>query len=125
MDHTGGRHGDVEPSGDDLPSGRVPGRAPEPSRSRVNDDDGDGNFRGILFGYLGFSIEELYMGEGLTRGRPVGPTPPPRAPGGGAAPPGGVGASWLPSISPSVSVHVTAIYGRGFLSRAIPRIFPV
>ena len=50
--------GDVEPSGDDLPSGRVPGRAPEPSRSRVDDDGGDGTFRGFLIGCLGFSDEE-------------------------------------------------------------------
>ena len=35
--HTGGTHGDVEPSGNDLPSGRVPGRASEPSRARVDD----------------------------------------------------------------------------------------
>ena len=41
-------HGDVDPSGDNLPSGRVPGRAPEPSRSRVDDDGGDGTFRAIL-----------------------------------------------------------------------------
>ena len=56
--HTGGRHGDVEPSGDDLPSGRVLGRAPEPSRSRVDDDGSDGTFRGFLIGYLGFSVNE-------------------------------------------------------------------
>ena len=44
---SGGGHGDVEPSGDDLPSDRVPGRAPEPSRSRVDDDGSDGTIRGI------------------------------------------------------------------------------
>ena len=47
-------HGDVEPSGDDLRSGRVPGRASEPSRSRVDDGGGDGTFRGIMIEYLGF-----------------------------------------------------------------------
>ena len=36
-------------------SGRVPGRASEPSRTRVDDDGGVGTFRGIVFGYLGFS----------------------------------------------------------------------
>ena len=64
------------------------------------------------------------MGEGLTPGEPCGPhTASWRA--GGPAPPGGVGAPQPPSVSPSVSVYVTAIYGRGFSSRAIPRIFPV
>ena len=73
MHHTGGRHGDVKPSGDDLPSGRVPGRALEPSRSRVDDNGGDGTFRGIMIGYLGFSDEGVYMGGGLTPGEPCGP----------------------------------------------------
>ena len=50
------------------------------------------------------------MGKGLTPGSPVGPTQPASAPGGGPAPPGGVGASWLPSVSPSVSVYVTGKY---------------
>ena len=45
------------------PSGRVPGRASEPSRTRVGDDGRDGTFRGILLGYLGFSRYAEYMGE--------------------------------------------------------------
>ena len=36
-------------------SGRVPGRASEPSRTRVDDDDSVGAFRGIVLMYLGFS----------------------------------------------------------------------
>ena len=36
-------------------SGRVPGRASEPSRTRVGVDGGVRTFRGILLGYLGFS----------------------------------------------------------------------
>ena len=36
-------------------SGRVPGRASEPSRTRVDDDGGVGAFRGIVPKYLGFS----------------------------------------------------------------------
>ena len=36
-------------------SGRVPGRASEPSQTRVDDDGGVGAFRGIVLGYLGFS----------------------------------------------------------------------
>ena len=73
MHHSGGRHGDVQPSGDDLPSGKVPGRAPEPSRFRVDDDGGDKTFHGILIGYLGFSVNEVFMGEGLTPGEACGP----------------------------------------------------
>ena len=49
------------------------GRAPKPSRSRVDDDGGDGTFHGIMIGYLGFSGEGVYMGEGLTPGEPCGP----------------------------------------------------
>ena len=44
-----------KPSGDDLPSDRVPARAPEPIRTRVDDGGGDETLRGIVFGYLGFS----------------------------------------------------------------------
>ena len=44
---TRGRHGDVEASGDDLPSGRVPGRASELPRSEIDDDGQDGTFRVI------------------------------------------------------------------------------
>jgi hypothetical protein len=36
-------------------SGRVPGTASEPSRTRVDDDGGYGTFRGWRFGPLGFS----------------------------------------------------------------------
>ena len=61
----------------------MPGRAPESSRSRVDDDGGDGTFRGYLIRYLRFSDEEVFMGEGLTPGEPCGPTPPAGAPGGG------------------------------------------
>ena len=44
MHHSEGSHGDVEPSGDDIPSGRVPVRASQPSRSRVDDNGGSGTF---------------------------------------------------------------------------------
>ena len=36
-------------------SGRVPGRASEPSRTRVDDDGGVETFCGFLLEYLGFS----------------------------------------------------------------------
>ena len=71
--HSGGWHGDLEPSDDDLPFGRVSRRAPEPSRSRVDDNSGDGIFHGIMIGYLGFSCEEVYMGEGATSVEARGP----------------------------------------------------
>ena len=54
--------------GDDLPSDRVPGRALEPSRSRVDDDSSDGTFHGFQIGYLGFFVEEVYIGERETSG---------------------------------------------------------
>ena len=106
MHHSGGRHGDVEPSGDDLPSGRVPVKAPEPSRSRVDDNGGDRTFHGFLIECLGFSVKEVFMCERATSGSPVGPTPCPRV-AGGPAPPHGVGAPWLSSFSPLDSVYMT------------------
>ena len=103
-------HGDVEPSGDDLLSGRVPRRTPEPSRSRIDDDGDDRTFHGIMIGCLGFSDEGVYMGGRLTPGSPVGPTSPPGMPGVGPVLPGGVGAPKPSSVSPSVSVYVTVKY---------------
>jgi hypothetical protein len=38
-----------------FPSGRVPGSASEPSRTRVDDGGGVGDFRGIVLGFFGFS----------------------------------------------------------------------
>ena len=40
------------------PSDRVPRRASEPSRTRVDDDGGIGTFRGIVLGYLGYTRVE-------------------------------------------------------------------
>ena len=45
------------------PSGRVPGRASEPSRDGFGVDGGVGTFRGFLLGCLGFSRYGDYMGE--------------------------------------------------------------
>lgn len=46
------------------PSGRVPGRAPEPSRDGFFVDGGCGTtFRGFSRGCLGFSRNEEYMDE--------------------------------------------------------------
>ena len=42
-----------------FPSGRVPGSASEPSRTRIDDGGGVGDFRGIVLGYLGYTrVEE-------------------------------------------------------------------
>ena len=78
-------------------------------RSRVDDDGSDGTFRGFLIVYLGFSVEEVFMGKGATSGEPCGPhTMSPRGQRRGA-PPRGVGALWLPSFSPLDYVYVTVI----------------
>ena len=61
----------------------MPGRAPEPSLSRVDDDGGEETFRGIMIGDLGFSDEGVYMGEGLTSGEPCGPHTTSQRAGGG------------------------------------------
>ena len=47
-------------------SGRVPGRASEPSRTRVDDGGGYGMFPGKMFGVLGFSRGRHYIGERAT-----------------------------------------------------------
>ena len=51
----------------------MPGRAPEPSRVRVDDDGGDKKFRGFLIGYLRFSVEEVYIRERATSRGVCGP----------------------------------------------------
>jgi hypothetical protein len=50
-------------------SGRMPGRALEPSRTRVDGDGGYGTFRGWRLGPLGFSQGCEYIGR---RARSVG-----------------------------------------------------
>jgi hypothetical protein len=45
-------------------SGRVPGRASGPSRSRVDDGGGSRCVSGKLIGYLGFSHRGVFIGEG-------------------------------------------------------------
>ena len=45
------------------PSGRVPGRASEPSRDGFGVDSGYGTLRGFLLRYLGFFRDGDYMGE--------------------------------------------------------------
>jgi hypothetical protein len=50
-------------SGDSL-SGRVPGRASGPSRSRVDDGSGSRCVSGKVIGCLGFSHRGVFIGEG-------------------------------------------------------------
>jgi hypothetical protein len=45
-------------------SGRVPGRASRPSRSRVDDGSGSRCVSGKVIGCLGFSRRGVFIGEG-------------------------------------------------------------
>src|SRR3954452_23616408 len=54
----------------DSPSGRVLGRAAEPSRDGFVDDGGCGNFRGLSLGCVVFSRYGDYMGEEAESGAP-------------------------------------------------------
>jgi hypothetical protein len=69
-------------------SGRVPGRASGPSRSRVDDSGGSRCVSGKLIGCLGFSSQGVFIGEGAAsevdqggltmggRGQGLGRVPP-------------------------------------------------
>ena len=50
------------------PSDRVPGRASEPSRSRVGDGGDLGCFLENMIGYRGFPRRRQFIGERATRG---------------------------------------------------------
>jgi hypothetical protein len=54
----------LQTSGGDSLSGRVPGRASGPSRSRIDDGDGSRCISGKLIGSLGFSHRGVFIGEG-------------------------------------------------------------
>jgi len=67
-------------------SGRVPGRASEPSRDGFGDGGRDGTFRGFWLGCLGFSRDEEYIGGRATSvGGQGAHTTPRRGPGAGRA----------------------------------------
>jgi hypothetical protein len=69
-------------------SGRVPGRAFGPSRSRVDDGGGSRCVSRKLIGYLGFSYRGVFIGEGATSGVGQGSlTHRGRGPGAGRATP--------------------------------------
>jgi hypothetical protein len=56
-------------------SGRVPGRASGPSRSRVDDGGGARCVSGKVIGCLGFSYRGVFIGEGAASEVDQGPTP--------------------------------------------------
>ena len=71
--HPGGRHGDVEPSGIDLPSGSVPGAASESSRTRIQGGGSVGMcFWKIIIAPLILSQKAIYRRRGRPRRRPGG-----------------------------------------------------
>ena len=88
-------------------SGRVSGRASEPSRTRVDDGSGYGTFRGWRLGYLGFSGRRHYIAERAVSGGTRGGHATPGTAGGGAAPSPGVAASSVASVSPLDTVYVS------------------
>jgi hypothetical protein len=83
-------------------SGRVPGRASGPSRSRVDDGDRSRCVSGKVIGSLGFSHQGVFIGEGAaSEVDQVGLTTGGRGQALGRAP-GGEASSWLLSVSSSV-----------------------
>jgi hypothetical protein len=106
-------------------SGRVPGRASGPSRSR--DDDGGGlqyvSWKSVH--PLGFSQHREFIGRRAMPGVKQGPTPPSDATKGWPMPPYGAAASWSGFISPLHSVFPSGKYELWLLFRPTPRIFPI
>jgi hypothetical protein len=89
-------------------SGRVPGRASGPSRSR--DDDGGGlqyvSWKSVR-PLRGFPVEVNLEAEGQCQGMDQGSTPPGGAARGWLAPPYGAAAFCPPSVSPLDSIFVS------------------
>ena len=73
-----------------------PGRASEPSRTRVGDGGRDGTFRGIVLGSPGFSRDGEYIRGRARSVEARGPTPCLGVGPGLAAPRGGVATLWPP-----------------------------
>jgi hypothetical protein len=92
-------------------SGRVPGRASGPSRSRVNDGGRSQCVFGKLIGYLGFSHRGVFIGEGAASEVDRGVSPIGGAARGWAAPPHGEAGPWLGSDSSSVFWKLRLISG--------------
>lgn len=107
------------------PSGRVPGRAAEPSRSRVGDGGGLGCFLENMIGPRGFSGGRQFIGERAasegSRGRQVGP----RRGQGWAAPGGRLGAVGPPAgalLAPSLFLRKNKSCKLAAYSEKIPRL---
>ena len=95
-------------------SGRVTGRASEPSRTRVDDGSGYGTFRGWRLGSLGFSRGNQYIGgRAMSVGARGAHTLWRRVQ---VAHPPGVAASSAHFVSTSDSVYVTKIGPSAFVS---------
>ena len=82
-------------------SGRVPGRASGPSRSRVDDGGGSRCVSGKLIGCLGFSRRGVFIGEGAASEVDPGVLTHWGATRGWAAPPLCEGSLWPLSVSSS------------------------
>jgi hypothetical protein len=105
-------------------SGRVPGRASEPSWTRVDDGGGYRTFSGWrLRCFRVFPRMWIYRQKGEDGGRPRGPHHGAAQPG-GPAPPPGVAASLPYFVSPSDSMNVSEKQELRLLFRPILRIFP-
>jgi hypothetical protein len=86
-------------------SGRVPGRAFGPSRSRIDDSGGLKYVSRNIDRVFRFSHRGEYIGGRAASGKmDQGLTPAPGAAWGWPAPWGGVATSWLPSVSALDSV---------------------
>jgi hypothetical protein len=86
-------------------SGRVPGRASGPSRSRVDDGGRSRCVSGKLIGYLGFSRRGVFIGEGAASEVDQGGLTH-------RAPPYGEAGPWLGSVSSLVFWKLNLISGR-------------
>jgi hypothetical protein len=107
-------------------SGRVPGRASGPSRSRVDDGGGSRCVSGKVIGYLSFSRRGVFIGEGAASEVDQDGLTHRGAGQGLAAPPYGETSLWLGSVSSSVFWKLRLISGcLAFVSSNSENIFCV
>jgi hypothetical protein len=107
-------------------SGRVPRRASGPSRSQVDDGGGSRYVSGKVIGSLGFSRRGVFIGEGAASEVDQGAHTTRGAGQLQVAPPYGVAALWLGSVSSLVFWKLHEISGRlTFVSSNSENIFCV